>query len=69
MIKTAPHSTLSPQMWCIKKKKKIKEWFAGTQIYWQEFVNCRTQKIRPDLFSKNLVFHALSTVIKSHYCS
>ena len=22
MIKTAPHSTLSPQMWCIKKKKK-----------------------------------------------
>ena len=22
MIKTAPHSTFSPQMWCIKKKKK-----------------------------------------------
>ena len=22
MIKTAPHSTLSPQTWCIKKKKK-----------------------------------------------
>ena len=22
MIKTAPHSTLSPQMWCIKKKNK-----------------------------------------------
>ena len=23
MIKTAPHSTLSPQMWCIKKKKRM----------------------------------------------
>ena len=33
MIKTAPHSTLSPQMWCIKKK----DWFARTQIYRQEF--------------------------------
>ena len=31
MIKTAPRSTLSPQMWCIKKK--IKDWFARTQIY------------------------------------
>ena len=36
MIKTAPHSTLSPQMWSIKKKQK--GWFARTQIYWQEFV-------------------------------
>ena len=25
MIKTAPHSTFSPQMWCIKK---VKDWFA-----------------------------------------
>ena len=23
MIKTAPHSTLSPQMWCIKKKRLV----------------------------------------------
>ena len=23
MIKTAPHSTLSPQMWCIKKNKRL----------------------------------------------
>ena len=23
MIKTAPHSTLSPQMWCIKKAKRL----------------------------------------------
>ena len=41
MIKTAPHSTLSPQMWCIKK---IKDWFARTQIYWQEFVNVERKK-------------------------
>ena len=40
MIKTAPHGTLSPQMWCIKK---IKE-FARTQIYWQEFVNLSNAK-------------------------
>ena len=41
MIKTAPHSTLSPQMWCIKK---IKDWFALSQIYWQEFVNLSNAK-------------------------
>ena len=35
MIKTAPHSTLSPQTWCIKS---IKGWFARTQICWQDFV-------------------------------
>ena len=52
MIKTAPHSTLSPQMWCIKKI--IKDWFARTQIYWQEFVNLSNEKFRSDLFSKNL---------------
>ena len=50
MIKTAPNSTLSPQMWCIKKK--IKKRFARTQIYWQEFLNLSiAKKIRPDLFS------------------
>ena len=41
MIKTALHSTLSPQMWCIKK---IKDWFTRTQIYWQEFVNLSNAK-------------------------
>ena len=41
MIKTAPHSTLSPQKWCIKK---IKDLFARTQIYWQEFVNLSNAK-------------------------
>ena len=44
MIKTAPHSTLSPQMWCIKKIIIIKDWFARTQIYWQEFVNLSNAK-------------------------
>ena len=47
MIKAAPHSTLSPQRWCIKKKTN--DWFARTQIYWQEFV------------FQQFVFHALST--------
>ena len=50
MLKTAPHSTLSPQMWCIKKK----DWFARTQIYWREFENLSNAKIWSDLFSKNL---------------
>ena len=45
MIKTAPRSTLSPQMWSIKNKKKI-----GLQ----EFVKLVERKIRSDLFSKNL---------------
>ena len=51
MIKTAPHSTVSPQMWRVKS---IKGWFTHTQICWQDFVKqpCRTQKIRPDLFSR-----------------
>ena len=35
MINTAPHSTVSPQMWCIKS---IKGWFTHPQICWQEFV-------------------------------
>ena len=42
MIKTAPHSTLSPQMWCIKKTTK--DWFARSRIYWQEFVNLSNAK-------------------------
>ena len=32
MIKTAPQSTVSPQMWCIKS---IKCWFTRPQICWQ----------------------------------
>ena len=42
MIKTAPHSTLSPQD--VVYKKKIKDWFARTQSYWQEFVNLSNAK-------------------------
>ena len=63
MIKTEPHSTLSPQIWCIKKK-----------------INKRLVCTHPDLLARIcklvdrkkfglIVFHALSTVIKSHYCS
>ena len=48
MIKTAPHGTVSPQMWCIKS---IKGWFTRPQICSQDFVKqtCPTQ-IRPDSF-------------------
>ena len=42
MIKTVPHSTVSPQLWCTNG---IKGWFTGAQICWQDFV-----KIRPDFF-------------------
>ena len=35
MIKTAPHGTVSPQMWCIKS---IKGWFTRPQTCWQDFV-------------------------------
>ena len=35
MIKTVPHSTVSPQMWCITG---IKGWFTRTQICWHDFV-------------------------------
>ena len=54
IIKTAPHSTVSPQMWCIKS---IKGWFTYPHICWQDFVKfktCQTPKIWPDLFFKNL---------------
>ena len=35
MMKTASHSTVSPQMWCIKSTKG---WFTRPQICWQDFV-------------------------------
>ena len=54
MINTVTHSTVSPQMWCIKS---IKGWFTLSRcvgkILWPKLVT-ETQKIRPDLFSKNL---------------
>ena len=50
MIKTATHSTLSPQMWCIKKMKGLH----APRVIGKNLQTCRTQKIRPDLFSKNL---------------
>ena len=66
MIKTAPYSTVLPRMWCIKR---IKCWFTRPQIRWQDFVKqtCRTQKIRPDLFSRpNLLWSRAIMAIK--YC-
>ena len=66
LIKTAPHSTLAPQMWCIKK---IKDWCARTQIYWLEFVNLSNAENSVWFVFQEFVLHALSTVIKSHHCS
>ena len=53
MINTGSYSAFWPLMWCIKS---IKGWLTHPQICWQDFVKqtCRTQKIRPDLFSNNL---------------
>ena len=47
------NSTVSPQMWCIKS---IKGWSTHLNVGKNYFVKytCRTQKILPDLFSKNL---------------
>ena len=52
MIKTAPHGTVSPQMY-----KKYKRLVTRPQTCWQDFVKktCRTQKIPPDLFSRPIL--------------
>ena len=50
MINSAPQSTVWPQMWCIRS---IKGCFTCPQICWQVNLS-NAQKIRPDLFSKNL---------------
>ena len=58
-IKTAPHSTGSPQIWCIKS---IKSWFTRPQICWQDsvkFKTCQTPKIWPDFFSPRICFPGL----------
>ena len=62
--------SISYAVFCLKKKtKKAKGWFARTQIYWQEFVNLSNAKNSAWFVFQELVFHALSTVINSHYCS
>ena len=45
MIKIAPHSTLSPQMWCIKKMKGLH----APRVIGKNLQTCRTQKIRLSL--------------------
>ena len=58
MIKTAP------QMWCIKS---IKGWFTCRPICYEDFVKptCRTQKIRPVLFSRpNLLWSRAIVALK-----
>ena len=60
MIKTAPRSTLSPQMWCIKKNKRL--------VCTHPDLLARICKLVDRKNSAWFVFRALSTVIKSHYC-
>ena len=49
MIKTAPHSTLSPQMWCIKKNKRMVCTHPDLLARICKLVE--RKKIRPNLFS------------------
>ena len=49
MIKTAPHSTLPPQMWCIKKNKRLVCTHPDLLARICKLVD--RKKIRPDLFS------------------
>ena len=53
MIKTAPHSTVSPQMWFIKSRKG---WFTRPQICWQDFVKVKLSNAKNSAWfvSKNL---------------
>ena len=53
MIKTAPHSTLSPQMWCIRKNNK-RLVCRHPDLLARICKLLERKKIRPDLFSKNL---------------
>ena len=54
MIKTVPHSTVSPQMWCIND---IKGWFTRTQICWQDFskINLSNAKNSAGIFFPGLI--------------
>ena len=61
MVKTAPHSTLSPQMWCTKKLKRL--------VCTDPDILARICNLSNAKNSVGFVFHALSTVIKSHHCS
>ena len=52
MMKTATHSTLSPQMWCIKKNKRLV--WTHPDLLARICKLVERKKIRSDLFSKNL---------------
>ena len=64
MIKTAPHSIVSPQMWCLKGMKVGLHTprFDGN-ILWNKLL--KRKKIRPDLFSKpNLLWWRAIVVLQ-----
>ena len=54
MIKTVPHSTVSPQMWCTKSIKRLVYTPPDLLARFCKVKTCRTPKIRPNFFSKNL---------------
>ena len=56
MIKTAPHSIISPQMW-----------FARTQIYWQEFVKLSNAKNSACFVKKGLRSVNISDLIRNFH--
>ena len=60
MIKTTPHRTVSPQMWCMKS---IIGWFTRPQICWQDFVKLKLSNaknsawfVSKNLFSPGLIY-------------
>ena len=65
MIKTVPHSTLSPQMWRIKKKRLV---CMHPDLLARICKLVERKKVGLICFPR-IFFHALSTVIRSHYCS
>ena len=65
-IKTAPHSTLSPQMWSVKNNKRL---VCTHPDFLARICKLVERKNSVWFVFQDFVFHALSTVIKSHYCS
>ena len=59
MIKTVPHSTVSPQMWCTKSIKRLVYTPPDLLARFCNVKTCRTPKIRPDFFFPRICFPGL----------
>ena len=66
MIKTVPPSTLSPQMWYIKNNKRLVCTHPDLLARICKLVERKKFGL---ICFQRIFFHALSTVIKSHYHS